>query len=109
MCAKLHQLCLTLCDPTDYSPPGSFVQEILQLRILEWRSNLRLKTPALAREFLTTSAIIAQVVQGHSQAKPTSKISLTSNRKRDPRFTQANIETLMMGPKHSPGHSWFPA
>ena len=27
--------CLTLCDPLDYSPPGSSVQRILQARILE--------------------------------------------------------------------------
>ena len=28
--------CSTLCSPMDYSPPGSFVLEILQARILEW-------------------------------------------------------------------------
>ena len=27
---------LTLCNPMDYSPPGSSIQEILQARILEW-------------------------------------------------------------------------
>ena len=27
---------LTLCDPVDYSPPGSSVHEIFQARILEW-------------------------------------------------------------------------
>ena len=30
------KLCLTLCDPVDCSPPGSFVHEISQARILEW-------------------------------------------------------------------------
>ena len=30
------QLCPTLCNPVDYSPPGSSVHEILQARILEW-------------------------------------------------------------------------
>ena len=30
------QSCLTLCDPTDYSPPGSSVRGIFQARILEW-------------------------------------------------------------------------
>ena len=30
------QLFLTLCDPMDYSPPGSSVRGILQARILEW-------------------------------------------------------------------------
>ena len=29
------QLCLTLCDPMDCSPPGSSVHGILQARILE--------------------------------------------------------------------------
>ena len=34
--AKSLQLCPTLCDPTDGSPPGSAVPRILQARILEW-------------------------------------------------------------------------
>ena len=34
--AKLLQLCPTLCDPIDGSPPGSAVPGILQARILEW-------------------------------------------------------------------------
>ena len=33
--AKSHQLCLTLCDPIDGSPPGSSVPGILQARTLE--------------------------------------------------------------------------
>ena len=36
MCAKLLQLCLTLCDPMDCNPACSSVQGILQARILEW-------------------------------------------------------------------------
>ena len=36
MCAKLLQLCPTLCDPMDYSPPGPSLHGILQERILEW-------------------------------------------------------------------------
>ena len=34
--AKSLQLCPTLCDPIDGSPPGSSVSGILQARILEW-------------------------------------------------------------------------
>ena len=34
--AKLLQLCLTLYDPRDGSPPGSPVLGILQARTLEW-------------------------------------------------------------------------
>ena len=34
--AKSLQLCPTLCDPIDGSPPGYPVSGILQARILEW-------------------------------------------------------------------------
>ena len=37
--AKSLQLCLTLCDPIDGSPPGSPVPGILQARTLEWVYN----------------------------------------------------------------------
>ena len=33
---KSLQLCPTLCDPIDVSPPGSPVPGILQAKILEW-------------------------------------------------------------------------
>ena len=67
--AKLLQLCLTLCDPTDSSPPGSSVHGILRARILEWaaisssRGSSRpgikltsLMSPVLAGGFFTTRA-----------------------------------------------------
>ena len=34
--SEVSQLCPTVCDPVDYSPPGSSVHGILQARILEW-------------------------------------------------------------------------
>ena len=34
--AESLQLCLSLCDPMDGSPPGSPVPGILQARTLEW-------------------------------------------------------------------------
>ena len=39
MSASAHlvaQSCLTLCDPLDYSPPGSSVHRISQAKILQW-------------------------------------------------------------------------
>ena len=36
LCVCVTQLCPTLCNPLDCSPPGSSVHEILQARILEW-------------------------------------------------------------------------
>ena len=38
MCAESLQLCLTLCDPMDCSPPGSSVYGSPQANILEWVS-----------------------------------------------------------------------
>ena len=35
-CCLLTKSYLTLCDPTDYSPPGSSVHGLPQARILEW-------------------------------------------------------------------------
>ena len=34
--AKSRQLCPTLCEPIDGSPPGSAIPGILQARTLEW-------------------------------------------------------------------------
>ena len=36
VCVLVTQSCLTLCKPTDCSPPGFSVRGILQARILEW-------------------------------------------------------------------------
>ena len=34
--SEVAQSCLTLCDPTDYSLPGSSIHGIFQARVLEW-------------------------------------------------------------------------
>ena len=34
--ANSLQLCPTLCDPIDVSPPGSLIPGVLQARTLEW-------------------------------------------------------------------------
>ena len=34
--SEVSQLCLTLCDSMDSSPPGSSIHGIFQARILEW-------------------------------------------------------------------------
>ena len=33
---EVTQLCLTLSDPMDFSPPGSSIHGIFQARVLEW-------------------------------------------------------------------------
>ena len=34
--SAVAQLCPTLCNPMDYSPPGSSIHGIFQARVLEW-------------------------------------------------------------------------
>ena len=34
--SEVTQSCLTLGNPTDYSPPGSSIHGIFQARVLEW-------------------------------------------------------------------------
>ena len=62
--AKSLQLCLTLCDPIDGSPPGSPVPRILQARTLEsvaisfsnaWKWKVKVKL--LSRVWLLASQL----------------------------------------------------
>ena len=53
------QSCPTLCDLTDYSPPGSSVLGILQARILEWVAIPGdLPDPGIEPAFLTSPAFV---------------------------------------------------
>ena len=59
---KLLQLCPTLCDPIDGSPPGSPVPGILQARTLEWVAisfpnawKWKVKMKSLSRVWLFTT------------------------------------------------------
>ena len=74
MHAKSLQLCLTLCDPMDCSPPGSSVHGILQARILEWvamPSSRDLPDPGIEPESPAVPALQADSLplslQGSSQ------------------------------------------
>ena len=61
---SVAQLCLTLCNPRDYSPPGSSVYGISQARMLKWvafpapgiepESPVSPASPALAGGIFTT-------------------------------------------------------
>ena len=51
------QSCLTLCDPLDWSPPGSSVHGIHQARILEWASISYSRGSSQPRDWTCTSCI----------------------------------------------------
>ena len=82
---KSLQLCLTLCNPMDCSPPGSSVHGILQARMWEWVALLSsrdllnpgikpvsLTSPALAGSFFTTEPpgkLLQQLLNNHEKLK----------------------------------------
>ena len=68
MHAKLLQLCLTLFNPMDSSPPGSSVHGILKARILEWVAiSFSKETPRTVKFIETESRIVA--VRGRGMGK----------------------------------------
>ena len=87
--AKSLQLCLTLCDPIDGSPPGSPVPGILQARTLEWvaisfsnawKSKVKVKSLSCVRLFVTpwTAAHQAPPSMGFSRQEYWSGVPLPS-------------------------------
>ena len=59
VCVKVlaAQLCLTLCDPTDYSPPGFSVHGISQARMLEWVATFFSRGSSWPRDLTWVSSI----------------------------------------------------
>ena len=87
--AKSLQLCPTLCNPRDGSPPGSSVPGILQARILEWvaislsnawKCKVKVKSLSRARLLATpwTAAYQASPLMGFSRQKYWSGVPLPS-------------------------------
>ena len=87
--AKSLQLCPTLCDPIDSSPPGSLVPRILQARTLErvaisfynaWKWKVKVKSLSRARPSVTpwTAAYQAPPSMGFSRQEYWSGVPLPS-------------------------------
>ena len=93
--AKSLQLCQTLCDPIDSSPPGSAVPGILQARTLEWvaisfsnawKWKVKLKSLSRVQLFATpwTAAYQAPPSMGFSRQEYWSGVLLPSPLKHYP-------------------------
>ena len=66
---EVAQLCPTLCDPTDCSPPGSSVRGILQARILEWVAISFSRGSSQAREQTQVPALQADALRSEPPRK----------------------------------------
>ena len=53
---------LTLCDPMDWSPPGSSVHGILQARVLEWISTAFSRGSSQPRDRLGTAGQVTDAL-----------------------------------------------
>ena len=62
VCAKLLQLCPTLCDPTDCSLPGSSVLGIFQAKTLEWVAISFSGGSSQPRDWTCISCLVRQVL-----------------------------------------------
>ena len=85
--AKSFQLCPTLCEPMDYSLPGSSVHRILQARILEW--------------------VAISSSRGYSQPRSQTQISSIAGRfftnwamREAPGFSKCPVKNKTKKPKH---------
>ena len=61
------QLCSTLCDPMDCSPPGSSVHGILQARILEWAAISSSRGSSQPMDQTLSSCICRQILLGFKE------------------------------------------
>ena len=83
-----RQLCLTLCDPMDYSPPGSSVHGIPRARILESKVKVAQSCPALCDpiDYTVHGILQARILEwvafpfsrGSSQPRDQAQVSCTA-------------------------------
>ena len=71
----MTQLCPTLCDPMDCSPPGCSVHGILQARILEWVAMPSLRGPSWPRNWTWVSCFTGRFFTIWTTRNPSEPLS----------------------------------
>ena len=69
-CYLVAQLCLTLCDPVDCSPPGSSVHGVSQARILEWFAIYFCRGTSRPRDWTRVSCLASRHFTPEPPGKP---------------------------------------
>ena len=70
VCVSVAQSSLTLCDPMDCSPPGSYVHGILQAEILEWVAIPFSKVSSWPRDGTCVSCVGSEFFSTEPPGKP---------------------------------------
>ena len=71
--------CLTLCNPTDCSPPGTSVHGIFQARILEWVAISYSRGTSQPRDWTCVSCVAGSFFTTEPPGKPRTSCVLTCN------------------------------
>ena len=74
MHAKSLQSCPTLCDPMNYSPPGSAIHGIFQVRILEWVAMPSSRGLSRRKDLTCVSCIAGEFFTTEPPGKPSPHI-----------------------------------
>ena len=82
------QLCLTLCDPLDCSPPGSSVHGILQGKILEWVAILFSRRSSQPRDQTQSPVLQAASLPSEPPGKPHVGMEISQKKTRASLVTQ---------------------
>ena len=82
------QLCLTLCDPLDCSPPGSSVHGILQGKILEWVAILFSRRSSQPRDQTQSPVLQAASLPSEPPGKPQVGMEISQKKTRASLVTQ---------------------
>ena len=69
------KLCLTLCDPIDWSLPGSSVHGIVQARILEWGAISSSRGSSWPRDWTHVSCLAGRVFTAENESENHSAVS----------------------------------
>ena len=113
--AKSRQLCPTLCDPIDGSPPGSPVPGILQTRTLEWGCHFLLQCAKVKSESEVTQSCLTlsdpmdcslpgSSIHGIFQARVLEWVPLPSLIL----YSYSYFKTQILPPLHSLPHHQYP-
>ena len=68
--AQTLQSCPTLCDPMDFSPPGTLIHGILQVSILEWVAMPSFRGSSWPRDWILVSCIASRFFTAKPPGKP---------------------------------------
>ena len=103
-CCLVSQSCLTLCDPMDCSPPGSFVHGILQARILEWVAIPSCRGSSWPRDWTHVSCIGGRMLYHWATWEAPIQPPRRKKRAGDARGPPSLVPWIVWAPQEGPQH-----